>query len=95
MVIIVGADRLGNIENLLKERGFSKLKHISGRYPKAQKCQPVSTTNAKLMVLFTDFVGHNVMRNFRQQARKHSIPFIACKRSVCDLTHCLDRCGFA
>ena len=95
MVIIVGADRLGNIENLLKERGFSKLKHISGRGPKAQKCKPVSTTNARLMILFTDFVGHNVMRNFRKQARERSIPFIACKRSVCDLAHCLDRCGFA
>jgi len=95
MVIIVGADRLGNIETLLKDRGFSKLKHINGRHPKAQKCKPVSTSGARLMILFTDFVGHNVMRNFRKQAKEQQIPFIACKRSVCDLSNCLDKCGLA
>ena len=95
MVIIIGADRLGNIESLLKERGFSDFKHITGRHPKAQKNDPVSTAGAQLMILFTDFVGHNVMRNFRKQAREQQIPFIACKRSVCDLAKNLDKCGFS
>jgi hypothetical protein len=93
MVIVVGADRLGNIETLLNERGFSDLKHITGRNPKAQK-NLVSTARAKLMILFTDFVGHNVMRNFRKQAREQQIPFIACRRSVCELTKNLDQYGF-
>jgi hypothetical protein len=95
MVIIIGADRLGNIESLLKERGFSDFKHITGRHPKAQKNNPISTSGAQLMILFTDFVGHNVMRNFRKQAREQQIPFIACKRSICDLAKNLDKCGFA
>lgn len=94
MVILVGADRLGNIEALLKERGFSNLKHITGRHPKAQKSAPVSTAGAELMILFTDFVGHNVMRNFRKQAKEQKIPFIACKRSVRELANGLDKCGF-
>ncbi len=94
MVIVVGADRLGNIENLLRERGFSDFKHITGRNPKAQKNIPTSTSGAELMILFTDFVGHNVMRNFRKQAKEQAIPFIACKRSVCELATCLDKCGF-
>ena len=94
MVILVGADRLGNIEHLLKERGFSNFKHITGRHPKAQKNIPVSTAGAELMILFTDFVGHNVMRNFRKQAKEQKIPFIACKRSVRDLASGLDKYGF-
>jgi len=94
MVIIVGADRLGNIENLLRTRGLSEYRHISGRNPKSQKCIPTKTSGAELMILFTDFVGHNVMRNFRKQAREHNIPFIACKRSVCALSTNLDKCGF-
>ena len=94
MVIIIGADRLGNIETLLKDRGLSEFKHISGRRSKAQTGM-VSTARANLMILFTDFVGHNVMCTFRKRARKHNIPFIACKRSVCDLARCLDKCGFA
>lgn len=94
MVIVVGADRLGNIEGLLQERGLTNFKHFTGRNPKAQKSMPISTSGAKLMILFTDFVGHNVMRNFRKQAREHNIPFIACKRSVCELANCLDKQGF-
>lgn len=94
MVILVGADRLGNIETLLKDRGFASFKHITGRQPKTQKCLPVSTAGAELMILFTDFVGHNVMRNFRKHAKEQHIPFIACKRSVCDLSSCLDKNGF-
>jgi hypothetical protein len=93
MVILVGADRLGNIEDLLKQRGFSTFKHITGRHPKSQKSIPTSTAGAELMILFTDFVGHNVMRNFRKQAKEQKIPFIACKRSVCELKQCLDKSG--
>ncbi|OAD19118.1 hypothetical protein THIOM_005268 [Candidatus Thiomargarita nelsonii] len=95
MAIIIGADRLGNIEKLLKERGLSVLKHITGRRPKAQGGQVVSMSHAKVMILFTDFVGHNVMCNFRKQAKAQQIPFIACKRNISDLARCLDRYGFA
>ncbi len=95
MAIIIGADRLGNIKNLLKERGFSEFKHITGRNPKAQGGWLVGLSGAELMILFTDFVGHNVMQNFRKQAKAQKIPFVACKRSVCDLSRCLDKCGFA
>ncbi|MDM8561667.1 DUF2325 domain-containing protein [Candidatus Parabeggiatoa sp. HSG14] len=94
MVIVVGADKLGKITTLLKDRGFANLKHITGRQPKTQKSMPVSTAHAELMVLFTDFVGHNVMHNYRKRAREQKIPFIACRRSVCDLAKCLDKCGF-
>ncbi len=94
MAIVIGADRLGNIENLLEERGLSVLKHITGRSPKAQAGNVVSMSHAKVMILFTDFVGHNVMRNFRKQAKKQNIPFIACKRTITDVARNLERYGF-
>jgi hypothetical protein len=31
MLLVVGADRLGNIEQVLKERGLADYKHITGR----------------------------------------------------------------
>ncbi len=95
MAILIGADRLGNIEKLLKARGFSKLKHISGRHSKAQGGMVVGMSNATLMILFTDFVGHNVMHNFRKQAKAQKIPFIACRRSVSDVARSLEKFGFA
>jgi hypothetical protein len=94
MAIVIGADRLGNIENLLEEHGLSVVKHITGRSPKAQAEHTVSMSHAKVMILFTDFVGHNVMRNFRKQAKKQNIPFIACKRSITDVARNLKRYGF-
>ena len=91
MVILVGADRLGNIEQLLKDRGYNESLHIAGRNPSAQRKVVGALNKAQLMVLFTDFIGHNVARNFKQLAKDYGLPFVACKRSTVSLTQALDR----
>jgi len=91
MVILVGADRLGNIEDVLKERGYDDYLHIAGRKPSTQRKAAGAVAHARLMVLFTDFVGHNVARNFKQLAKDHGLPFVACRRSVVSLSQALDR----
>jgi hypothetical protein len=93
MLLVVGADRLGNIEQVLKERGLSDFRHITGRQPKTQNGSAVNKLNPSAIILFTDFVGHNVMSNFRKLAKEQNVPFIACKRSVGELTKHLDKCG--
>jgi len=94
MVILVGADRLGNIEQLLKDRGYEDTVHIAGRNPSAQRKALGSLSKAKLMVLFTDFIGHNIARNFKQLAKDNGLPFIACRRSTVSLNQALDRMEF-
>ena len=90
MVMLIGADRLGNISGLLRQRGFSSHVHITGRNPSAQRgCGRLEGT--KLMILFTDFVGHNVMRKFRRLAKANAIPFVACRRSVVSVSKALDK----
>jgi len=91
MVILVGADRLGNIEQLLKDRGYSNSLHIAGRNPGAQRKVVGAMSKAQLMVLFTDFIGHNIARNFKQMAKDHGLPFVACRRSTVSLSQALDR----
>jgi hypothetical protein len=91
MVIIVGADRLGNIEDVLQQRGYSELMHVRGRNPKAQSRWEGGLERAQLMVLFTDFLGHNVMRKFRRLAKDNRIPYVACRRSTVSLSEALDR----
>ncbi|CAK0750294.1 hypothetical protein CCP3SC5AM1_160003 [Gammaproteobacteria bacterium] len=91
MVILVGADRLGNIEQLLKDRGYNDAMHIAGRNPGAQRKMAGALGKARLMVLFTDFIGHNVARNFKQMAKDHGLPFVACRRSTVSLVQALDR----
>jgi hypothetical protein len=53
----------------------------------------VNKLNPSAIIFFIDFVGHNVMSNFRKLAKEQNVLFIACKRSVGDLTRCLDKCG--
>ncbi len=92
MVILVGADRLGNIEQVLKERGYDNAYHVAGRNPASQrKMGGALLGKAQLMVLFTDFVGHNVARNFKQLAKENGLPFVACRRSAVSLCQALDR----
>ncbi|GAB7126601.1 DUF2325 domain-containing protein [Silvimonas sp. JCM 19000] len=85
---LVGADRLGNIPHFLASQGIRINGHLSGRDASHQR-KPVSVHGADLIILFTDFMGHNVMRNYRQLAQQNNIRFIACRRSVCDLQQSL------
>lgn len=85
--LIVGGDRLGNIKYALYGRGIEISRHITGRDRKFQKFDRHSMSGVDLVILFTDFVGHNVMRNFRKLARENKVPFIACKRTICDINN--------
>gem|GEM_PF-6518546 len=44
------------------------------------------------MILFPDFLGHNVMRHFRELARLEKVPVVACRRSTVCLVQSLARC---
>jgi hypothetical protein len=55
--LLVGADRLGNIPDVLQEFGIRIAGHVSGRQPGHQK-RAVLPTGIELVILFTDFLGH-------------------------------------
>lgn len=92
--VVVGADRLGSIPELLKEHNIAIAQHISGRDPSHQKkvCQLPSGTD--LLILLTDFLGHNVMKAFRAAAQRSGIRVLACRRSVCSMKQALNQCGY-
>lgn len=91
--LLVGADRLGNIPQVLTEYGISVLRHVSGRCPAAQRAEPALPVGAELLILFTDFLGHNVMRGYRDAARRNGMRVVACRRSTCSLRCALDACA--
>ncbi|HEY9459834.1 MAG TPA: DUF2325 domain-containing protein [Paralcaligenes sp.] len=92
--VVVGADRLGNIPELLKEHNIAIAHHISGRDPSHQKKVCQLPSGAELLILLTDFLGHNVMKAFRSAARRSGIRVLACRRSVCSMKQALDHCGY-
>jgi len=85
--VVVGADRLGNIPELLAKMGISIANHISGRAASHQRQLAALPLNTDLLILFTDFLNHNAMQSYRNRARSQGIRVLACRRSAsCLLT---------
>ncbi len=91
--LVVGADRLGNIPQVLTEYGISIMRHVSGRDPSAQRADRSVPAGAELLILFTDFLGHNVMRGYREAARRQGLAVLACRRSTCSLRGAIESCA--
>ncbi|SHI28173.1 DUF2325 domain-containing protein [Pollutimonas bauzanensis] len=92
--VVVGADRLGNIPDLLKGHNIAIKQHISGRDPSHQKKTLQLPSGTQLLILLTDFLGHNVMKTFRAAAQRSGIRVLACRRSVCSMKQALTQCGY-
>jgi len=91
--VVVGADRLGNIPSLLREHNIAITHHITGRDPAHQKKAPQIPSGTQVVILLTDFLGHNVMKTFRNAAQKGGVQVVACRRSVCSMQQALEQCG--
>ena len=91
--LVVGADRLGNIPQVLAEFGISVKKHVSGRDSAHQKKVNGLPNGIGLVILFTDFLGHNVMKSFRDAARAQGLPVLCCRRSTCSIKQALGQCA--
>lgn len=92
--VVVGADRLGNIPELLKGHNIAIKQHISGRDPAHQKKTLQLPSGTDLLILLTDFLGHNVMKTFRAAAQRSGVKVVICRRSVCCMQRALTQNGF-
>jgi hypothetical protein len=93
--MIVGADRLGNIPEALSLFNIRIAHHVSGRDSAHQRKVAGLPKGVDLVILFADFLGHNVMKSFRRVAREEGVPLVVCKRSVCSVTKALECRGLA
>jgi len=92
--VVVGADRLGNIPELLKGHNIAIRHHISGRDPAHQKKTLQLPSGTDLLILLTDFLGHNVMKTFRAAAQRSGVKVLVCRRSVCCMKRALTQSGY-
>ncbi|KAI5914345.1 DUF2325 domain-containing protein [Thauera sp. 2A1] len=89
--LIVGADRLGNIPDVLGNFGIRIAAHVSGRDSSHQRRGASLPSGIQIVILFTDFLGHNVMQRFRDAATRENVTVVCCRRSVCALQQALGR----
>lgn len=92
--LVVGADSLGNIPGLLQNFNIAIEHHVSGRASAHQKKTLQLPSGTELVILLTDFLGHNVMKRFRAAAQRSGVRVLACRRSVCSLKQTLTREGY-
>lgn len=92
--LVVGADTLGNIPGVLRDHNIAVAHHVSGRAPAHQKRSLQLPSGTDMVILLTDFLGHNVMKTFRTAAQRANVKVLVCRRSVCSLKQALARCGY-
>lgn len=79
-VLVIGGDEIVPIKAVLKNFGCSSIMHWNGRRESVNhKDLP---KNIECLVMLTNFLNHNTMRKFRNEAKKKDIPVICTKRSV-------------
>lgn len=88
-VLLVGADQLGNIPHHLKRHGFREIVHWTGRATRTVNRQ--LPTSVDLVLVFSDFINHQLMSSVKSQAKSKNIPVLYCKRSCCNLDPLLCR----
>ncbi|HRQ55997.1 MAG TPA: DUF2325 domain-containing protein [Azoarcus taiwanensis] len=89
--LVVGADRLGNIPEVLNQFGIRIAGHVSGRDSTHQRRSAPLPAGTDVVILFTDFLGHNVMQRFREAAQREQVTVVCCRRSVCALQQALGK----
>ena len=79
-ILIIGADRLGDIPIQLRARGVTEIIHWSGR-SKAQR-KWVIPDNLTEAIIFYDFIAHNLMLQVKKELKQRSVPITFAKRGM-------------
>ncbi len=80
-VLIVGADRLGNIYDQLHKEGADEIIHWKGRCSSCEK-KYVIPKNVQKVIVFCDFINHNLMGHIKKQAKRSGVPILYTRRAV-------------
>jgi len=78
-VTVIGGDHLGAIPDNLKKNGYDQIKHLTGR--KIRHVKKGFSENNDLVLVLTDYVGTNLSRVIKTEAKKQDIPVIFARRS--------------
>ncbi len=88
-VMIIGGDHLGNISDSLKLKGYDQIKHFPGR----KKCpvKKMISDGLDLLLVLTDYVGTDLSRTVKTEAKKSGIKVAFAKRSWSSIASELER----
>ena len=79
-VLVIGGDKINSISSVLQNFSFDKIVHWDARNPSVVRREIPSDT--QLIVMLTNFLNHNAMNKFKNEAKRKAIQFICAKRSA-------------
>eukprot|EP01155_Anaeramoeba_flamelloides_P002594 Anaeramoba_flamelloidesa1058892_491.p3 GENE.a1058892_491~~a1058892_491.p3 ORF type:complete len:101 (+),score=1.29 a1058892_491:195-497(+) len=85
-ILVIGGDKINSIRGILQNLGAKSVTHWDTR-KKTGACKKEIPQNTDCVLMLTDFLNHNVMYKFKNEAKKKKIPYICSKRSVSSV-HC-------
>ncbi|MBM7613902.1 DUF2325 domain-containing protein [Alkaliphilus hydrothermalis] len=88
--LLVGADKLGNIPSTLENHGISNYIHWTGRKKGMRKLDIPEKID--MIIVFYDFIEHNITEIIKQKAKQNNIPCVFSKRACSDLSKRLENC---
>ncbi len=88
--LLVGADRLGNIPNTLENHGIKDYIHWTGRKKGMRKFDIPEEID--MIIVFYDFIEHNITEIVKQKAKQNNIPCVFSRRACSDLSRRLQDC---
>lgn len=89
--LIVGGDRLGNIPQMLNNKGVEDYIHWSGR-KKGMRYKKIPS-NIDMVIVLYDYIEHNLTKLIKNQSKAMDIPCLYSKRACSDLAKKLDNCS--
>lgn len=78
-VLVLGGDRIDSISSVLQTFSFDKIVHWDARNPSVVHREIPHDTH--LIIMLTNFLNHNAMNKFKNEAKRKAIQFICAKRS--------------
>lgn len=77
-ILVVGGDRLGCIDEKLRDLGFTSIYHVNGR--KTRHINAISRKTDFVLVL-TDYVRHDLCEKVKKESKSLGIKLMFAKRS--------------
>ncbi len=91
-VLVVGGDKVNSIKEVLKEElGADRFIHYTARNKKPNKNGIPKRVD--LMVFLVDYLNHDIMKKFKNIAKRRGLPFIT-THSASHLKECLGKMRF-
>lgn len=90
-ILLLGADQIKPIANVLYDLGAEKITHWNMR-KKSQACAKSIPHNTDYVVMLTDYLHHNAMKKYKKEAKKRGIQVVCTPRSSHQISDAFKAC---